>query len=97
MYIVLLQGPFLFISRYMFEFFKEDQSSLLLNKKNRIMPSFFGRQLVQNPLFLFVGALLLMKKFALVLRKPSSEPAWETPNCPPNIKCMVPALFDTVL
>jgi hypothetical protein len=31
----------------------------------------------------------LIKKSAKVLQKPSPAPAWQTPNRPPNIKCIV--------
>jgi hypothetical protein len=72
-------------------------SSLLLHTKIPLLYSFFGRRLVRVYCRILSAYLLaffhLMKKSAKGLRKPSSEPAWETQNCPPNIKCLVPALF----
>jgi hypothetical protein len=34
-----------------------------------------------------------MKNPPNLLHKMSSAPVWETPNHPPNIKCIVPAFF----
>jgi hypothetical protein len=34
-----------------------------------------------------------MTKSAKVLRNPYSKAVWEKPNCPPNIKSIVPAFF----
>ncbi len=71
------------------EFCKEDLSFLLPDSENPLILSFFGEQLVWNPLFLFAGAFLFDEKSAKVLRKR----VWETPIRPTNIKCMVPAFF----
>ncbi len=73
---------------FYFECIKGVQSSLLLHTKISLIFSIF----TILPSYL-LAHFYLMKKSAKVLRKPSSEPDWETSNRPPNIKCIVPAFF----
>jgi hypothetical protein len=61
--------------------------------KRVLISSFFGRRLVYNPFFLFVGTLLFMKKSAKVLRDSYSAPVWALGDTKPNRKCIVPAFF----
>jgi hypothetical protein len=66
MLLKLLKGPsgqHMFKKSYFdLEFLKGDKSSLLLNTKITLIPSFFGRLLVYSPLFPFAGALLFDEK-----------------------------------
>ncbi len=56
--------------------------------------SFFGRRLVLNPFFHFAGTIVFDEKISKVLHNPAyTAPIWETPNHPPNMKCIVTAFF----
>ncbi len=84
----------LYVLDFFTEFLKADQSTFLLTTK---ISSFFGRWVVENPLFVsycLAGTLLFDLK---ALCKPSSEPVWEIPNHPSNVKSMVPTFFRYII
>jgi hypothetical protein len=82
------------------------QGTILFNANRRLMT---GALACKNPSHLLIllqtaciesslsshllAHFRMMKISAKKMRKPSSEPIWETSNRPPNIKCIVPTFF----
>jgi hypothetical protein len=75
-------------------FFIEDLIFLLSNTENPSNPLILRRTACMESFFLFAGAFLFDEKIRQGAPRASFRTIWETPNRPPNIKCMFPHFLE---